>query len=145
MAPPDTSGGPADLVSAYPPVSGVYDELRDQYGVVRSHFRALFQSLHALGHDALERRWDKATQLLHDNGVSYNVYGDPQGTDRPWNLSPIPAVLSAKEFERIESGVAQRARLLDALLADLYGPQRVLLDGLLPPALVFANPGFLRP
>ena len=145
MAPPDTSGGPADLVSGYPQSPGVYDELRDQYGVVRPHFRALFQQLHALGHDALERRWDKATQLLHDNGVSYNVYGDPQGVDRPWNLSPIPAVLSAAEFQQIEDGVSQRARLLDALLADLYGPQRVLLDGLLPPALVFANPGFLRP
>ncbi|HMI91859.1 MAG TPA: circularly permuted type 2 ATP-grasp protein [Polyangiales bacterium] len=145
MAPPDTSGGPADLVSGYPTSSGVYDELRDQYGVVRPHFRALFQQLHALGHDALERRWDKATQLLHDNGVSYNVYGDPQGTDRPWNLSPIPAVLSSGEFQQIEDGLVQRARLLDALLADLYGAQRVLQNGLLPAELVFSNPGFLRP
>ncbi|MFI5308576.1 MAG: circularly permuted type 2 ATP-grasp protein, partial [Polyangiales bacterium] len=145
MSPNDTSAGSADLVRGYGRPHGAYDELLDERGELRPHFRALFAQLQALGNDVLERRWDKARQLLHDNGASYNVYGDPKGVDRPWNLSPIPTVLPASEFAVLERGIAQRARLLDALLADLYGKQRVLLEGLLPPQLVFDNPGFLRP
>src|SRR5690349_1604351 len=141
MSPPDSSSGPSDLVSGYPLTAGVYDELRDPYGVVRPHYKTLFEHFNGLGQETLERQWDKARQLLHDNGVSYNVYGDPKGLDRPWNLSPIPAVLPAKEWQQLEAGISQRARLLDALLADLYGPQRVLLDGLLPAGLVYGNPG----
>lgn len=144
MSPHDTSAEPADLVSGYARVPGAYDELRDAEGHLRPHFRAPFEQLQALGLDELERRAEKARQLLHDNGASYNVYGDPRGVDRPWHLSPIPMVLPATEFDRLERGIAQRARLLDVLLADLYGKQRVLLERLLPPELVFRNPGFLR-
>ena len=54
-------------------------------------------------------------------------------------------VLPAHEFAALEAALAQRARLLSAVLADLYGPQRLIAEGVLPPALVYANPGFLRP
>ena len=83
--------------------------------------------------------------MIHENGVTYNVYGDPQGMERPWELDPVPQVIGAAEWARLEAALAQRARLLDALLADVYGPQRLLVEGLLPPELVFAHPGFLRP
>ena len=53
-------------------------------------------------------------------------------------------LLSAAEFAALEAGIMQRARLLEAVLADLYGPQSLLAEGLLPAELVFANPGFLR-
>jgi uncharacterized circularly permuted ATP-grasp superfamily protein/uncharacterized alpha-E superfamily protein len=111
---------------------------------MRAHFRPLFEHLDQLGRPELARRWEKARHLLHENGVSYNVYGDPEGLERPWNLSLIPFVIDADEWNALEAGLTQRARLLDALLADVYGPQRVLLEGLLPPELVFENPRFLR-
>jgi uncharacterized circularly permuted ATP-grasp superfamily protein/uncharacterized alpha-E superfamily protein len=147
MSPHEPSAEPtaADLLASYPRVPGAYDELRDERGALRPHFREAFEQLQGLGREELERRWERARQLLHDNGASYNIYGDPRGMDRPWNLSPIPMVLPAGEFDRLERGIAQRARLLDALLSDLYGKQRVLLQGVLPPELVVANPGFLRP
>ena len=92
-----------------------------------------------------ERRWEKAQHLLHENGVSYNVYGDPRGMERPWSLSPVPVLhRGPTSGRRWPTGLAQRARLLDLLLADLYGPQRALTEGWLPPELVFAHPGFLR-
>lgn len=144
MSPHDASAESADLVRGYASVPGAYDELRDTDGQLRSHFRAPFEQLQALGLDELERRAEKARQMLHDNGASYNVYGDPRGVDRPWHLSPIPMVLPPAEFDRLERGIAQRARLLDVLLADLHGKQRVLSERLLPPELVFGNPGFLR-
>jgi len=132
------------LAGLYTPPDGVFDETRSADGDLRPHWRRFFEMLDALGPDELHRRWQKAQHLLHENGVSYNVYGDPQGMERPWSLSPIPVLLDAAEWHVIQSGLAQRARLLDALLKDLYGPQRMLLEGHLPAELVFENPCFLR-
>src|SRR5690242_8024422 len=132
------------LADGYLPSPGVYDEFKNAHGGLRPHWSTLLEHIEQLGPDGLERRWDKARHLLHENGVRYNVYGDPEGMERPWNLSLLPVLLTAEEWQTIERGLEQRARLFDALLRDLYGPQRVLLDGVLPPELVFENSGFLR-
>ena len=71
--------------------------------------------------------------MIVENGVTYNVYADPQGRDRPWQLDTLPLILPANEWQMIATGVAQRAKLLDRLLADLYGPQRLLTEGIVPP------------
>jgi len=101
--------------------------------------------LRGLGQTELRRRWEHARQLLHEHGVSYDAYGDAQAVARPWNLSPIPVVLAGDEWAEISRGLAQRARLLDAILADLYGPRRLIAEGDLPPEIAFAHPAFLRP
>src|SRR4029077_20751002 len=90
------------------------------------------------------RRWDEARRLLYEHGVSYEVYGEHGGAERPWNLSPIPVVFSAQTWAPLAAGLAQGARLIDRTLADIYGPQRLLAEGLLPPEIVFGHPGFLR-
>jgi uncharacterized circularly permuted ATP-grasp superfamily protein/uncharacterized alpha-E superfamily protein len=133
------------LAHGYEPRPGAFDEMLDGQGQVRPAWRKLLEHFDAMGNEELARRWDKARQLIHENGVSYNVYGDPQGLERPWTLSPIPVVIAADEWAQLARGLEQRGRLLAALLADVYGPQRALLEGWLPPALVFANPRFLRP
>jgi uncharacterized circularly permuted ATP-grasp superfamily protein/uncharacterized alpha-E superfamily protein len=98
-----------------------------------------------LGPVELRRRWETARQLIHDNGVTYNVYGDPAGMDRPWNLDAVPVLYGQAEWAGLEGALEQRARLLDLVLADLYGPQRLLGEGVLPAELVFGHRGFLRP
>jgi len=123
-----------------------YDELLDGDGAVRPHWRRLVERF--AGDDArtVARRDLKLTRrLIVENGVTYNVYADPQGTDRPWALDPLPLVLTADEWQHIEGGLAQRARLLDALLADLYGPQRLLAEGIVPAELPFGHPNYLWP
>jgi uncharacterized circularly permuted ATP-grasp superfamily protein/uncharacterized alpha-E superfamily protein len=121
-----------------------YDELLESPGVPRAAWRKLCQSLESLGLGEIRRRWDQAKLLLRDHGVSYDAYGDPQGVTRPWNLSPIPVVVGSDEWSNVAKGLAQRARLLEEVLTDIYGPQRLLLRGELPPEIVFAHPGFLR-
>jgi uncharacterized circularly permuted ATP-grasp superfamily protein/uncharacterized alpha-E superfamily protein len=113
-------------------------------GAPRPHWVTFLQQLRTLGPDEVAARWEKARHLLHENGVSYNVYGDPRGMERPWSLSPEPVLIAPEDWAVLSDGVAQRARLLDLLLADLYGPQRALTEGWLPPELIFAHPGFLR-
>lgn len=133
------------LSVGYPHTPGVYDEMCATPGILRPHWDKFIHSLSALGDQELARRWQTAKQRIRENGVTYNVYGDPLGMDRPWNLDAIPLVIPPTEWSQLEAGLIQRARLLNLILADLYGPQRLLHGGLLPPALVFANPGFWRP
>lgn len=128
----------------YSPNAGFYDELATPQGATRLHWRALMEALKATGAEELARRWREAQRLIRDNGVTYNVYGDPHGANRPWPLDPIPMVIDPQEWAGIETAVAQRATLLNSILEDLYGAQRLLNEGMLPPELVHANPGFLR-
>jgi uncharacterized circularly permuted ATP-grasp superfamily protein/uncharacterized alpha-E superfamily protein len=130
---------------AYAPPAGGHDEAADPAGTPRPHWGPFFDALGDLGPAELVRRWRDAQHLIRENGVTYNVYGDPNGIARPWQLDPIPLAVPPAEAAALEAGLTQRARLLEHVLADLYGPQRLLRDGLLPPELVFPNPGFLRP
>ena len=128
----------------YSPLPGSRDELADG-GDHRPHWRPFWDGVRRMGLRELTRRWDEAKQVIRENGVTYNVYGDPHGMDRPWQLDPVPLLIDEPDARFLEAGLTQRARLLDALLADLYGPQRSLRDGLFPPELVFGHAGFLRP
>jgi uncharacterized circularly permuted ATP-grasp superfamily protein/uncharacterized alpha-E superfamily protein len=140
----DTPKAPL-LSDGYLQTPGVYDEMCAASGILRPHWDKFIRSLSALGDQELARRWQTAKHRIRENGVTYNVYGDPLGMDRPWNLDAIPLVIPPSEWSELEVGLIQRARLLNLILADLYGPQRLLHGGLIPAALVFANPGFWRP
>jgi uncharacterized circularly permuted ATP-grasp superfamily protein/uncharacterized alpha-E superfamily protein len=133
------------LGEGYSPATGIYDEMSSAPGVFRPNWDAYMASLSAIGREELGRRWKTARQRIRENGVSYNVYGDPLGMTRPWNLDAIPILISANEWRDLEAGLIQRARLLNWIVADLYGPQKLLRGGHLPPAIVYGNPGFLRP
>jgi uncharacterized circularly permuted ATP-grasp superfamily protein/uncharacterized alpha-E superfamily protein len=123
----------------------VFDELSADGVTPRSHWSAFMQSLGDLGVEELEKRLARAQRRIRENGVTYNVYGDPQGISRPWKIDLVPLLIPADEWRFIEKGIIQRAEVLNLLLADLYGPQKLLASGRLPAPLAFANPAFLRP
>jgi len=118
--------------------------MRGPDGAVRPHWKVLDRALNEFGPGEMWRRWEQARQLIRQHGVSFNVYGDARGLDRPWPLDPVPVLLAPDEFAALAAGLAQRATLLDRLLADIYGPRRVLAEGLLPPEVVLGHPGLLR-
>jgi uncharacterized circularly permuted ATP-grasp superfamily protein/uncharacterized alpha-E superfamily protein len=122
-----------------------YDEIHSPDQNLRPHYQSFFQSIPDLAGEEFAGRWRDAEYLIRENGVTYNVYGDPKGWSRPWQLDPMPVLVPPSETEHLQSGLIQRAELLGRLFADIYGEQRCLHDGLIPPELVFANPGFLRP
>ncbi len=131
------------LQGYHPPAQG-FDELRDPSGRIRRAWVPLLEQLGRQEAGGLARRRDSARRLLREHGVTYHVYGSDEGFERPWSLDLMPFCLSAEEWARLETGLIQRTRLLNAVLADVYGPQTLLREGLLPAALVHANPGFLR-
>ncbi|MEM8738407.1 MAG: circularly permuted type 2 ATP-grasp protein [Planctomycetota bacterium] len=133
------------LTTAYGEGDGIYDEMKAADGLVRGPWRGFAERLDRLGAREFERRWQQGRRMIQDNGVTYNVYGDPRGMDRPWELDPVPLVISSQEWAQIEAGLIQRARLLNTVCADLYGPQTLLTEGKLPAELILGHPGFLRP
>lgn len=122
-----------------------FDELRDGDGAVRPHWRAFARTLQQLSPEEFEHRQASARATVQDNGVTYNVYDDRGGKARPWQLDIVPFILSASDWEKIEAAVIQRAGLADMILRDLYGPQRLIRENILPPHLVTGHPQFLRP
>jgi uncharacterized circularly permuted ATP-grasp superfamily protein/uncharacterized alpha-E superfamily protein len=128
----------------YSLLDGHWDEAVLPSGFPRRHWRKLFVEVGRMGFRQLSRRWQSGQQLIQTQGISYNVGSFPEGSENPWPLDPIPLVIDADEWRSIEQAVMQRATLFDAVLRDLYGPQRLLQENLLPRALVFANPHFLR-
>ena len=123
---------------------GHWDEAVTPSGFPRRHWRQLAVAIGRMGFQQLTRRWQTGQHLIQANGVTYNVYGDPQGKERPWSLDPIPLVMDPAEWVKLEQAVAQRATLLNQILADVYGPQRLIHERHLPAALLYSNPHFLR-
>lgn len=134
-----------DLLDRYPLTTGTYHELLDDSGAVRPHWRRLFDQLQRSTPAHLIQRQALLARQIQENGVTYNVYADPKGADRPWELDLLPHVIDPQEWKHLSAGIAQRARLLNAVLADLYGPQRLISEGLLPAELVFGHNNFLWP
>ena len=133
------------LELAQPSGAGHYDELRDADGGLRPPWQQFFSHLGATGFADLDRRSAMLARQIRDDGVTYNAWRSDGSIQRPWSLDLLPLIVPADEWARIEHGVTQRARLLNAVMRDIYGPQRLLRDSFLPPALVYGHPGYLRP
>jgi len=129
----------------YPQADGRYDEMLDAAGQPRPHWQTVLDHLAAEPPDMMRQRVESVSRQVRENGVTYNIYNDTRGALRPWDLNALPFVLPADEWALIEEAVQQRADVLNRVLVDVYGEQRLLAEGLLPPALVHGHAGFLRP
>jgi len=139
-----------------PATSGHYDELRGQEAQATEAgddtpppgftgpWCDFFKHLGSEGLADLDHREASLKRQIRDNGVTYNVYADASGPQRPWSLDLFPLIINPESWQQIEAGVLQRVRVLDRVMADVYGPQHLLSSGLLPAALVQGHPGYLR-
>jgi uncharacterized circularly permuted ATP-grasp superfamily protein/uncharacterized alpha-E superfamily protein len=139
------TAAPVGLLAGYKRSASAFDEMLAENGQVRPHYAKLMETLEELSPAELRQRWDTSQRFVHEQGITYNVYGDPRGMERPWQLDPVPFVIAPDEWQMLEAGLIQRAILLNRILADCYGPQELIRSRWLSPALVFAQPDFLRP
>lgn len=133
------------LLAHYPEAERRYDEMFENGLEPRPHWRALLRQLNSEPPELMRQRMETVRRQVLENGVTYNVYADPKGMERPWDLSVLPFILPHQEWSAIEAAVTQRATLLNKILGDVYGAQTMLSEGLLPPGLIHGNAGFLRP
>ena len=122
-----------------------YDEVLKADMKINPNWEKLLTNFSNLGIDEANKRQEDLDWLLSENGVTYNVYNDPDGLNRPWNLNIIPFVINDDEWKDLEKGLQQRAHLLDLVLKDIYGDQELIKNGIVPSEIIFAHRGFLRP
>ncbi len=140
------------LERADPAAQGHFDELRGNTSTgidaeahpLTSVWTEFSRHLMTPGTPGLHQRAMALARRIRDNSVSYNVYTDAGGPQRPWSLNLFPLLIEAGSWAQIESGILQRVRLLEQVLKDVYGAQQLLQRGLLPRALVQGHPGYLR-
>jgi uncharacterized circularly permuted ATP-grasp superfamily protein/uncharacterized alpha-E superfamily protein len=133
------------FLDGYRRATSEYDELTSDERTIRPHWRGFVRAFHQYRAEDLAHRAGLIDRLIQDNGVTFNAFAGEKQPQRPWRLDQIPLVLAQDEWRRLEEGLAQRAWLLENLLHDIYGPQHLLREGLLPPETVLAHPGFFRP
>ncbi|MEX0271501.1 circularly permuted type 2 ATP-grasp protein [Leptolyngbyaceae cyanobacterium UHCC 1019] len=122
-----------------------YDELFEAKGKPRPDAVPLIERIHTLGMEEVIRRQQAAQVALFKLGVTFNVYSDGRGTERIMPFDLIPRILSADEWLILEKGLKQRITALNLFLADVYGDQKILKDGIVPSEIVFSASGFLKP
>ena len=146
---PDSNSKDADaiteLLSAYRAFDGPYDELKAGNGDVRSGYRRLIGIEPRLSGPEVYVRWRLAKQSLRDNSPASTGQHTKSGLPRSWDLDPIPFVIESSEWSSLYAGMQQRMQVLDLLLQDVYGDQRLLTSGVLPSELINGCPAYLRP
>jgi uncharacterized circularly permuted ATP-grasp superfamily protein/uncharacterized alpha-E superfamily protein len=135
----------ARLLAAYHPLPGTADELIAPDGTMNPVWLPFAQAFAALTDDDRALRFARGAQYLRDAGVYFRQYGEDSSAERDWPLSPVPVILSEAEWSGIEAALTQRADLLESVMADLYGPARLVAGGILPAAVVARNGEWLRP
>ncbi|HRI79973.1 MAG TPA: circularly permuted type 2 ATP-grasp protein, partial [Cyclobacteriaceae bacterium] len=134
-----------NLTAGYLSDQKVIDECFGQNEEVKESWKRMVANIERLGTGELKVRQQELLKILQENGVTYNVYGDSNGINRPWLLDAIPMIVSSAEWRGIEKGMKQRAYVLNKLFEDLYGERTLLKKGIIPPELIYSHPGFLRP
>ncbi len=134
------AAGELGLLSQYVPADQGYDENIDPSGEPRRHWRQLDHMLGKVGAEGMDRRWKQIRRMVHQNGIAFSSYGDPADREKHLQLDPLPQVIAGEEWNRIDVALKQRATLLNMMLADLYGPGKLITDRLLPPEILFDHP-----
>lgn len=133
------------LFSGMPlPAGNIYSEAFAPNGELRAHWQSIVAHLDSLSPQVLTQRQERVMRMRHEDGATYNPFDTPDGRGTPWALEMIPLPITSGEWTMLEQGLMQRARLMERILGDVYGPQNLLHSHQIPAELIYANPAFLR-
>jgi len=121
-----------------------YDEMLSDKRNISEKWRQIMRNLVQYDSKEMSERQKEIQRLVLENGITYNVYGDPQGENRPWELNPLPFVIDENEWDTIEKGLIQRAELMNLILNDLYSERTLLSKGVMPTDLLYNLSGFVK-
>ena len=142
---PEVPAAGPSIVADYRLHPGVPDEMIDPAGNIRPGWSELMAAFDQLGPDELAARFERADQYLRDAGVFYRTYDGAESKERDWPLAHVPLLIDEADWSRISAGLIQRAELLEMVVADIYGDNTLVQEGVLPPELIAQNSEFLRP
>jgi uncharacterized circularly permuted ATP-grasp superfamily protein/uncharacterized alpha-E superfamily protein len=123
--------------------SGGFDELLDDTGAVRPHWRKFIAALGELSPDERAHRADRLNRRVREMGIAHDIFADPTEAGKRWDVDLVPLIFSNAEWRPLEAALLQRGRLFNAILADVYGEQQLMREGLIPPTLIFSDRAYL--
>lgn len=121
-----------------------YDETLNPNKGINKDWQQLLGNLDVIGKEGLDTLQSEINWLMAENGVTYNVYNQPNGLNRPWELNAIPFIIHEDEWKEVERGIQQRAELLNLILKDIYGDRELIKNKIIPPEVIYEHRGFLR-
>ncbi|MGY6648385.1 circularly permuted type 2 ATP-grasp protein [Wenyingzhuangia sp. IMCC45574] len=121
-----------------------YDEVLESDKKINKNWQQLLENIGDIGLEELDSVQSEINWLMAENGVTYNVYNEPNGLNRPWELNAVPFVIHEEEWKEVEKGIQQRAELLDLVLKDIYGKRELIKNRIIPPEVIYEHRGFLR-
>ena len=121
-----------------------YDEMLSASMELNPNWNALVSNIHNIGTKGLVSIQNDLNWFLSENGVTYNVYNDPNGLNRPWNLNVMPLIIHDREWKTIEKGIKQRTEILNLIIKDIYGKRELIKNGIIPQEVIYSHRGFLR-
>lgn len=130
--------------SHYDP-EGFYDELYEGVGQPRPGSTLLLRKFASLPEGELKKRQEAAERVILSMGMTFGVYGSDDGHEQIFPFDIVPRIVSASDWQHIESGLCQRMRALNLFIDDVYHDQKILKDGAIPSELIYSSKGFLRP
>lgn len=131
------------LLHKYSSSAGIWDEMRDT-DQVRDHYSKVFHALQQLDISILQQKDKFAGELFLSQGITFTVYSDNTGIERIFPFDIIPRIITGREWDHVEKGIAQRLRALNLFLKDVYGEQAILRDKVVPPELIASCPHYNR-
>lgn len=135
-----TSAFPAGLFDGYDE-GGFFDEMFSG-GKTRSHYARLYERLSAMSANEFRARGELADLTLVNQGITFTVYGDAQGVEKPFPVDLVPRIVPAEEWRHLEKGLEQRVRALNLFLHDVYHEGKILADGRIPRDLIVNAPNY---
>lgn len=129
------------IFDGYAPPNDTFDEMVAA-GAIRPEWQAFSQELERIGAHELQRRWEQAQRQIRNDGVTFHPQGAANESSRPWTLDAIPLLVTERQWRQVTDGLEQRALLLDLIVRDLFGPQQLLRERMLPAEFLFDNPTF---
>ena len=128
----------------YQPLDGIHDEMVDASGAVKPHWQQWFNTFSNWTTPERSDHSERLNQVVRETGIAYDLFADPNETKQPWSIDLAPLIISPDEWAWLQSALTQRARLFNAINADLYGQRKLIAEGYLPAQLIYSDPSFLR-
>jgi uncharacterized circularly permuted ATP-grasp superfamily protein len=119
-------------------LEGAYDEMFEANASVRSHYRALFERLLELPSEELQRRQQAADLSFLQQGITFTVYGNEEGTERIFPYDLLPRIITSSEWATLERGLTQRIVALNLFLKDIYHDAKIITDGIIPADIIYS-------
>ena len=126
------------------PLENFYDEAFEHPSVARAHYVSVIKGFQAYGDAEFQRRRALIDLVFRNQGITFTVYGDEQGTERTFPFDPFPRIITASEWQHLETGMKQRVTAINLFLKDIYSDQNILKDNIIPAELVLNNPGYRK-